>query len=112
MTRLRATSSSWKNSAHSASRCNALQAAMRRELPYDPSGALGTAGHFRSVAAGGFRASETRADPESLPSFAQRSAGAAKEIKSLIESSVDKVETRSRLVRDAGTSTEDIASSM
>ncbi len=41
-------------------------------------------------------------------SLAQRSAGAAKEIKVLIDNSVDKVEAGTRLVNDAGTTMEDI----
>jgi len=43
-------------------------------------------------------------------SLAQRSAGAAREIKSLISTSVEKVETGSRLVADAGASMDDIVS--
>jgi methyl-accepting chemotaxis protein len=43
-------------------------------------------------------------------SLAQRSAEAAKEIKSLISTSVEKVETGSRLVADAGASMDDIVS--
>jgi methyl-accepting chemotaxis protein len=44
--------------------------------------------------------------------LAQRSASAAKEIKALINSSVDKVETGARLVKDAGTTMQDIVSSV
>lgn len=43
-------------------------------------------------------------------SLAQRSAGAAKEIKGLIDESVEKVETGSKLVDEAGKSVEDIVS--
>src|SRR5207249_10337976 len=43
-------------------------------------------------------------------SLAQRSAEAAKEIKALIGTSVDKVETGSKLVQDAGTTMNEIAS--
>ena len=43
-------------------------------------------------------------------SLAQRSAGAAKEIKELIGASVDKVEAGSRLVSEAGTAMDDIVS--
>jgi methyl-accepting chemotaxis protein len=45
-------------------------------------------------------------------SLAQRSADAAKEIKSLIGASVERVETGSRLVQDAGTTMNDIVSSV
>jgi methyl-accepting chemotaxis protein len=45
-------------------------------------------------------------------SLAQRSAGAAKEIKSLIDTSVDKVEAGSRLVQDAGTTMNEIVASV
>ena len=45
-------------------------------------------------------------------SLAQRSAEAAKEIKDLINASVDKVETGSRLVQDAGTTMQDIVQSV
>ena len=45
-------------------------------------------------------------------SLAQRSAEAAKEIKSLIGSSVDKVETGARLVQDAGTTMTEIVASV
>ncbi|QPF73084.1 HAMP domain-containing protein [Roseateles sp. DAIF2] len=45
-------------------------------------------------------------------SLAQRSAEAAKEIKTLIGASVDKVETGSRLVQEAGTSMDEIVSSV
>ncbi|MFY7866648.1 methyl-accepting chemotaxis protein [Roseateles sp.] len=45
-------------------------------------------------------------------SLAQRSAGAAKEIKSLIGASVERVEVGSRLVQEAGTSMNDIVSSV
>src|SRR5690606_7668925 len=45
-------------------------------------------------------------------SLAQRSAAAAKEIKALIDTSVDKVETGTRLVGQAGTTMEDIVSSV
>ena len=45
-------------------------------------------------------------------SLAQRSAEAAKEIKSLIGSSVDKVESGSRLVADAGSTMQDIVASV
>ncbi|MFO1337001.1 MAG: methyl-accepting chemotaxis protein [Burkholderiaceae bacterium] len=45
-------------------------------------------------------------------SLAQRSAEAAKEIKSLIGTSVDKVETGARLVNDAGTTMDEIVSSV
>jgi len=45
-------------------------------------------------------------------SLAQRSAAAAKEIKTLIDDSSDKVETGSRLVRDAGTTMTDIVESV
>jgi methyl-accepting chemotaxis protein len=44
--------------------------------------------------------------------LAQRSAGAAKEIKTLIGDSVDKVETGSRLVNEAGATMNDIVSSV
>ncbi|MGS7457747.1 methyl-accepting chemotaxis protein, partial [Mycobacterium tuberculosis] len=43
-------------------------------------------------------------------SLAQRSAQAAKEIKSLISASVENVEAGSRLVTDAGTAMQDIVS--
>ena len=45
-------------------------------------------------------------------SLAQRSAGAAKEIKTLIGASVERVEAGSRLVKEAGTSMTDIVSSV
>ena len=45
-------------------------------------------------------------------SLAQRSAEAAKEIKALIGTSVDKVETGSRLVQDAGTTMGEIVASV
>ena len=45
-------------------------------------------------------------------SLAQRSADAAKEIKQLINASVEKVETGTRLVADAGTTMDDIVSSV
>jgi methyl-accepting chemotaxis protein len=45
-------------------------------------------------------------------SLAQRSAEAAKEIKALIGTSVDKVEIGSRLVQDAGTTMEEIVASV
>jgi len=45
-------------------------------------------------------------------SLAQRSAEAAKEIKSLIESSVQKVETGTRIVRDAGSTMTEIVASV
>ncbi|MBY0235873.1 MAG: HAMP domain-containing protein, partial [Burkholderiaceae bacterium] len=45
-------------------------------------------------------------------SLAQRSAEAAKEIKTLIGASVDRVEAGSRLVQEAGTSMQDIVSSV
>ena len=45
-------------------------------------------------------------------SLAQRSAGAAREIKSLIDTSVDKVEAGSRLVQDAGTTMNEIVASV
>jgi len=45
-------------------------------------------------------------------SLAQRSAEAAREIKSLIGTSVDKVETGSRLVKDAGATMEEIVASV
>ena len=45
-------------------------------------------------------------------SLAQRSAEAAKEIKQLISASVEKVETGSRLVSDAGTTMTDIVQSV
>jgi methyl-accepting chemotaxis protein len=45
-------------------------------------------------------------------SLAQRSAEAAKEIKSLIGASVEKVDSGSRLVADAGTTMQDIVSSV
>jgi methyl-accepting chemotaxis protein len=45
-------------------------------------------------------------------SLAQRSAEAAREIKSLISASVDKVESGTRLVQDAGTTMTDIVSSV
>ena len=45
-------------------------------------------------------------------SLAQRSAEAAKEIKDLINASVDKVEAGSRLVQDAGTTMQDIVQSV
>ncbi|MDM4767909.1 methyl-accepting chemotaxis protein [Pelomonas sp. SE-A7] len=45
-------------------------------------------------------------------SLAQRSAGAAKEIKSLIDTSVDKVEAGSRLVQDAGSTMNEIVASV
>jgi methyl-accepting chemotaxis protein len=45
-------------------------------------------------------------------SLAQRSAEAAKEIKALIGTSVDKVETGSRLVQDAGTTMDEIVASV
>ena len=45
-------------------------------------------------------------------SLAQRSANAAKEIKTLIGASVDKVETGSRLVQEAGTSMSAIVQSV
>jgi len=50
-------------------------------------------------------ASEVRA-------LAQRSAGAAKEIKALIDTSVNKVETGSKLVQDAGTTMAEIVASV
>jgi len=45
-------------------------------------------------------------------SLAQRSAAAAKEIKSLIDTSVDKVQAGSRLVQDAGTTMNEIVASV
>jgi methyl-accepting chemotaxis protein len=45
-------------------------------------------------------------------SLAQRSAEAAKEIKSLIGASVDKVESGTRLVADAGTTMTEIVASV
>ncbi|MFH7041021.1 methyl-accepting chemotaxis protein [Paucibacter sp. JuS9] len=45
-------------------------------------------------------------------SLAQRSASAAKEIKGLIDTSVDKVETGARLVQDAGTTMNEIVASV
>jgi len=45
-------------------------------------------------------------------SLAQRSAEAAKEIKTLISASVEKVETGTRLVADAGTTMNDIVRSV
>jgi len=45
-------------------------------------------------------------------SLAQRSAGAAKEIKSLIGDSVDKVETGSKLVRQAGITMDEVVASV
>ncbi|MDG0855438.1 methyl-accepting chemotaxis protein [Roseateles puraquae] len=45
-------------------------------------------------------------------SLAQRSAGAAKEIKSLISASVEQVDAGSRLVNDAGTQMQDVVASV
>ncbi len=47
-----------------------------------------------------------------MRSLAQRSAEAAREIKALIGTSVDKVETGSRLVQDAGTTMTEIVASV
>ena len=47
-----------------------------------------------------------------MRSLAQRSAAAAKEIKGLIDTSVDKVETGARLVQDAGTTMSEIVASV